>query len=251
MADSLVAALHRQRAFVADASHELRNPLATMRLRIESLAPNVSSSGQRDLRLALNESDRLAHTVNRMLELARAEATAAEQIEFDVVSVATERVDAWRPALASVGSIIWLNVPTQALTRCSPDAVRYALDVLLDNARKFAPGTEVHVSVAIDNGGVDLHVHDHGLGLTKAELAHASERFWRSPRHRRIPGTGLGLATTRALLEGAGATMNVRSADPGLIVRLRLPSANGQTGDTSVPLPDADPGDRRRLPREN
>ena len=76
MADALVATLERQRAFVADASHELRNPLATLRLRMEAL-DGRSATGARSA-LALGESDR-SRTVKRLLELARAEATAAEQ----------------------------------------------------------------------------------------------------------------------------------------------------------------------------
>ena len=92
MADNLALALQRQRAFVADASHELRNPLATMRLRMEALAGKVRGDGERDLQLALSESDRLASVVDRLLELARAEATAAERVEFDVVSVTEQRL---------------------------------------------------------------------------------------------------------------------------------------------------------------
>lgn len=248
MADNLVAVLQRQRTFVADASHELRNPLATLRLRVEALAGNVNDEGERDLRLALSESDRLANVVDRLLELARAEATAAERVEFDVVSVTKERLAAWVPALDAVDSTVRLDAPTQAASRSSPDAFAYALDVLLDNARKFAPGASIDVAVRRDGDHIEVTVRDHGTGLPAADLAHVGERFWRSAHHRRIPGTGLGLATARALLEGGGATVAVSVAKPGLSAVLRLPAATGAVLDTSVPLPDAEAPDMWRSP---
>ena len=239
MADYLVATLERQRAFVADASHELRNPLATLRLRMEALDGKVDDSGARDLRLALGESDRLAHTVKRLLELARAEATAAEQLDVDVVALTARRLEAWRPALDAAGSVVRFDAPARAGARCAPDAVEYALDVLLDNACTFAPGARVDVAVEMADGGVEIVVRDHGPGLLDAELAHAGERFWRSPQHRALAGTGLGLATARALLEGSGGSMAIGAADPGLEIRVRLAASTGVLRDTSGGRRDA------------
>lgn len=243
MADNLVAALQRQRAFVADASHELRNPLATLRLRMEALAGKVQHGGERDLRLALSESDRLAATVDRLLELARAEATAAERVDFDVVLLMAQRLAAWTPALESVGSVLRIDAPDEAVSHGSPDSVAYALDVLLDNAHKFAPGTPIDVAIDQHADCVVLSVRDHGPGLTASDLARIGERFWRSARHRAVPGTGLGLATARALLESAGATIEVTSGNPGLVVVLRLPTPTGALADTSAQRPDANPAE--------
>ena len=248
MADYLVATLERQRAFVADASHELRNPLATLRLRMEALDGKVDDSGARDLRLALGESDRLAHTVKRLLELARAEATAAEQLDVDAVSLTAQRLEAWRPALDAVGSVLRFDAPARAGVRASPDAVEYALDVLLDNACTFAPGAPVNVIVAAGDGGVDIVVRDHGPGLSEEELASAGERFWRSPRHRALAGTGLGLATARALLEGAGGSMTIAAAAPGLEIRMRLAPSTGVLRDTSAARRDASARGTARSP---
>ncbi len=234
MADYLVAALEGQRAFVADASHELRNPLATLRLRMEALDGKVGSDGERDLRLALAESDRLAHTVKRLLELARAEATAAEQVDVNVVALTAKRLDAWKTALEAAGSVVRLHAPAQVLAHCSPEAVEYALDVVLDNARTFADGAPLDVVIAAREEAVDILVRDHGPGLPSSELSHVGGRFWRSGRHRARAGTGLGLATARALLEGSGASMAIGAADPGLEVRLRLAASTGSLRDTSA-----------------
>jgi len=244
MADNLVAALQRQRAFVADASHELRNPLATLRLRMEALTGRMHDGGERDLRLALSESDRLANTVDRLLELARAEATAAERVDFDVVSLTVKRLDAWMPELQSVGSVLHIDAPAEAVSCSSPDAVEYALDVLLDNARKFAPGSPIDVAVSLRDDCVEVVVRDHGPGLAASDLARVGERFWRSPRHRAVPGTGLGVATARALLDSAGATIDVSFGNPGLAVVLRLPTPTGAVVDTSAPPPGADAPER-------
>lgn len=234
MAESLVAALERQRAFVADASHELRNPLGTLRLRIEGLADKVNGRGERELRLALVESDRLAATVDRLLELARAEATAAERVDFDLVALTAARVSSWRPALQAAGSTLRMDAPDQAWSRGPPAAVEYALDVLLDNARKFAPGSPVDVSVEVRDGFVELRVRDRGAGLDAAERSFVGERFWRSARHRGIQGTGLGLATSRTLIEAGGGSWDVLFGTPGLEVRLRMPAATGAPPDTTV-----------------
>lgn len=250
MADHLVAALERQRAFVADASHELRNPLATLRLRIEALAGNVHGDGERDLQLALDESDRLAKVVARLLELARAEATEAERIDFEVVSTTQRRLAAWEPALTATGSTLQLQVPTRAVVRSSPDAFEHALDVLLDNALKFAPGGRVDVAIATREDRVEVSVRDDGLGLSLPELDQVGERFWRSASHRGIPGTGLGLATARVLLEAAGATLQVSRASPGFAVVLGLPRATAAPVDTRPARPGAGRADRRRSPSE-
>jgi len=234
MADNLALALQRQRAFVADASHELRNPLATMRLRMEALAGKVLGDGERDLRLALSESDRLASVVDRLLELAHAEATAAERADFDVVSVTEQRLAAWEPALAAVGSETRLDGPAHAMARSSQDAFEYALDVLLDNARKFAPGGVIDVAIRHVADNVRVTVRDDGPGLVAEDLTHVGERFWRSAAHRAIPGTGLGLATARVLLESAGVSLEVASAGPGFEVLLRLPRATVQPLDRSA-----------------
>jgi len=238
MADYLVAALEGQRAFVADASHELRNPLATLRLRMEALDGKVGDGGERDLRLALAESDRLAHTVKRLLELARAEATAAEHVDVDVVALTAERMDAWRTALDAAGSVLRFDAPALIGARCSPEAVEYALDVVLDNACTFADGAPVDVAIDARDGGVEIIVRDHGPGLPESELPHAGERFWRSAGHRARAGTGLGLATASALLEGSGASMAISAAGPGLEVRLLLAPSTGSLRDTSASRQD-------------
>jgi signal transduction histidine kinase len=249
MARSLAAALTRERAFVADASHQLRNPLGALRLRVEGLEPHVDAEGARDLRLALEETDRLAVTVDGLLRLARAEATEAERIDVDLGALAERRVETWRPSLEAVGSPLRLHLDSARWARAAPDAVEHALDVLLDNARKFAAGAPVDVTLADAGEAVELVVRDRGPGLGPDELDHAGERFWRSRRHQNVDGTGLGLALARALVEGAGGELRLEPREPGLAAAVRLPPASGEPGGTSAPRPDAGRAERSRSPR--
>jgi signal transduction histidine kinase len=248
MASSLVAALERQRAFVADASHELRTPLATLRLRIEALTGKLSGDGEREVRLALDETDRLARTLTRMLTLARSEASAAERADFDVVALMHRRLDAWAPLLDEIGSAVRVDACDEAWAHASVEAVEYALDVLLENACAYAPGSPVDIAVTATAGSVELCVRDHGTGVSAAEACHIGERFWRSTHHRGIPGTGLGLATARSLIESGGGRLDVSAAVHGLAATLRLPAATGPGRDTTAPPPGAAPADTPSTP---
>jgi signal transduction histidine kinase len=228
MAASVKAALDQQRAFASDASHQLRNPLTALRLRVESLAAHVAPPGERDLQAAIEETERLSSTVAMLLRLARAEATAAEEgvVDVDPAAVARGRVADWGPVFAGAGIPLALDVRTERLARGSPQVVEQALDALLDNARKFAGGAPVEVTVADADGEVELCVRDRGPGLTEQELTAASERFWRSPRHQNVDGTGLGLAIARTLVAGAGGRLALRRAEPGLAASVLLPAAD-------------------------
>jgi signal transduction histidine kinase len=248
MASSLVTALERQRAFVADASHELRTPLATLRLRIEALTGKLSGDGERELSLALDESDRLARTLTRMLTLARSEASAAERADFDVVALMTRRLDAWAPLFVEIGSAVRVDACDEAWAHGSVEAVEYALDVLLENACAYAPGSPVDIAVTVGTGSVELCVRDHGSGVSAADACHIGERFWRSTHHRGIPGTGLGLATARSLLESGGGRLDVSVAVHGLAATLWLPAATGPGRDTTAPPQGAAPADTPSTP---
>jgi signal transduction histidine kinase len=102
-------------------------------------------------------------------------------------------------------------------------AVASALDVVLDNAIKFAPRDSV-VEVHVADGA--LAVRDEGPGLRADELRRAGDRFWRSRRHQNVDGSGLGLAIARALLERSGGRLELRPRRPrGLEAHLRFGGA--------------------------
>ncbi|GAA2363370.1 HAMP domain-containing sensor histidine kinase [Saccharopolyspora halophila] len=230
MADSVADAIVQQREFVAQASHQLRNPLTSLRLRIESLEHVEDVAGRQDLAHAVEEIERLERTVDGLLELARAEASQLERRPVDVGATVRHRVASWYPAFERCDTPLILDAPeAEIAANCLPDVLDDAVDALLHNALKFAPGRLVSVTVRRDRSDVVVEVRDRGEQLPAEEAARVGERFWRSRRHQNVPGTGLGLAVTRTLVEGVGGTLTVEPTQPhGLVARIRLPTPPGQ-----------------------
>lgn len=223
MAESVQSALDQQRAFVADASHQLRNPLTALRLRVEQLASGPTSATVAPAaQAALRETDRLTRTVDSLLQLARAEANRADRSPVDLAEIAAARLRAWQPVLPAAR--LELYGPTLALA--VPDVVAETLDALLDNAAKYAP----HADVVVTAGGpapagfVALAVRDSGDGVPSGEAARLGERFYRAPSHRHVPGTGLGLSIVRALAEAADGALLITPWPGAFTVTLHLPA---------------------------
>ncbi|WP_149829558.1 HAMP domain-containing sensor histidine kinase [Streptomyces tailanensis] len=238
MADSMHASQEQQRAFVAQASHQLRNPLTALRLRVENLEEFVNDPrGLNELHFAVEEADRFGEMLDGLLRLARAEASEAERAQVDVSAVVRHRVDAWRTAFASAGVPLSTTIPDGVSALSLPDSLDHALDTLLDNALKFSEGAPVDVSVHRAPAGaaretVEVTVRDAGAGLTEEELPQAGGRFWRSTRHQNVRGTGLGLALTRMVVEAGGGELLLAAARPhGLSATVRLPAAPALPGD--------------------
>ncbi|GAB3964044.1 HAMP domain-containing sensor histidine kinase [Plantactinospora veratri] len=221
MADAVADALERQRAFVAHASHQLRNPLTALRLRVEELGPSLTDEyGRDEHRLALEETDRLAQVLDGLLTLARAERAQHAMVVVDAAAVAASRVAAWQPLANHRGIALTLAPVTGPVpARAVRTAVDQVLDALIDNAVKFGdPGGRVEVSVHRAEGGVVVRVTDDGPGMTGAQLESSTERFWRAPDTQNIDGAGLGLTIVAVLVDASGGRLTMRPAEPtGLI----------------------------------
>jgi signal transduction histidine kinase len=227
MADAVSDVLDRQRAFVAQASHQMRNPLAALRLRVEELAGFIAEPAGRDEhRLALEETDRLRHILDGLLTLARAERGQQRCEQLDAAATADGRVAGWQPLAAREGITLRRTGAASAPVTAVPTAVGQALDALIDNALKFAgQGATVVVDVAVVGDVVDVHVVDDGPGVAEADRPRAGQRFWRAPHAQNIEGSGLGLPIATALVEASGGRLDLFPARPsGLDVRLRFPS---------------------------
>ncbi|MGV9501376.1 ATP-binding protein [Streptomyces sp. NPDC003642] len=223
MADNVEDVLEQQRAFVADASHQLRNPLAALLLRIELLAFELPE-GNKEIASVQAEGKRLAQVLDDLLDLALAEHTEADLRVTDIGELAAERVAAWAPTAGAKGvRLVGDCPPTTAWA--DPVALSSALDAVIDNAVKFTPeGETVEVTVAPDGDTSTVVVTDHGPGLTDEELARIGDRFWRSGRHQNIKGSGLGLSISRALLAAGGGSIAYDHHQPhGLRVTVRVP----------------------------
>jgi signal transduction histidine kinase len=227
MAEAMADSFGRQRDFVADASHQLRNPLATLVLQLENVEPHITPGPGRDEHArALDEAERLEELLDGLLALARVESATAEPADQDVSRAVRERVAAWTPVFRNAELELTVSAVTEDLrARALPDAVGRILDALLDNAAKFVPaGGHVDVHTALQNGEVVVRVADDGPGVPEEQIPLLLRRFARAPEHQNIPGSGLGLAIADEIARLSGGRLaTTRNTPRGLAVELRLP----------------------------
>jgi signal transduction histidine kinase len=217
MADHVQASQHQQRALIADASHQLGNPLTALRLRLDNLR-SAPSPAEADL--ALEEADRLSDIVESLLDLSQVDAHEPSVTPVDVAELVRRRCEMWAPVLPDLE----LSIDGDAVASATPDLVDVVLDALLDNAAKFAPGSPLSVSVSGTGADVSVAVRDHGPGLHQDDVDKVGARFFRGREHQNVSGTGLGLAIVRARVEAVGGSFEVsRPVGGGLRVEVRLP----------------------------
>ena len=220
--------LNAQRAFVADAAHELRSPLAALKLQLR-LAERAESTEQQALAFVKlhDRLDRAAHLVNQLLTLARHEPPIDERnfSPVDLSRLAAEVVSD-RDALAESRSIdLGVEVGAgKAAIRGHRESLRIMLDNLVDNALRYtAPGGRVDVSVSAQNGRVQLRVVDNGPGIPADERERVFDRFYRREGSE-VPGSGLGLAIVKNIADRHGAAIRLRDSPsgPGLAVTVEF-----------------------------
>lgn len=223
MSDAVAEAAEQQRRLVADASHQLRNPMAALRLRVDSLAGQVKPAGIRTYDGCVAEVERMESLLDGLLALATAENVGSRQTEEDTCDAATvlvERYDAWHAAADKAGVTLELSTVEHFIAWMPDNELGQVLDVVLDNAAKYA-GSGARVSLACARGTIT--VSDNGPGLPTADLAMATRRFWRSSQAG-TGGTGLGLAIAERLVASRDGEMVLEAAHPhGLAVRVTLP----------------------------
>jgi signal transduction histidine kinase len=229
MADNVEAVLDQQRAFVADASHQLRNPLSALLLRIELLGLALPE-GNTEAESVKEEGHRLAQVLDDLLGLAVAESSGSQLGVTDITELARVRTLAWRAVADRAGTVVEFagppaSEPEPVTGWADAVALSSALDAVLDNAIKFTPGGEkVSVRVTVAGDRVAIVVADSGPGLNDDELARIGDRFWRSARHQNVHGSGLGLSIAHALLNQGGGAVAYERRDPhGLEVTLTVP----------------------------
>lgn len=225
MADSVETSQRQQRDLVADAAHQLGNPLTALRLRIEDL--KAPGSDPERVGAALEEADRLDGLVHSLLDLSRVGADAVAPQTADVVGDVRRRCELWEPVFPALE----VRAPASLDASVTPGLVDLVLDALLDNAAKFAPDSPVLVVAAGSPEEVVIAVRDQGPGLPADDVAKVGDRFFRGRTHQNVPGTGLGLAIVRARVADVGGRLEVHGAGGGgLEVRVVLrPGSPGST----------------------
>ena len=216
--------------FTADAAHELRSPLAALRLQAQSLqrAPDDATRAIATERL-LAGIDRATRLVEQLLALARQEGAGegAELVSLDLTALARNALADAEPEAARHAIALTLDAPTaHVVLRADEAALAVLLRNLLGNAlRHTPPRGQVRVGVREEASVIDLTVEDSGPGIAPDERARVLDRFYRvpgTPGH----GSGLGLAIVRAIAErhGAALTLDASPTLGGLRVMLRWPA---------------------------
>jgi signal transduction histidine kinase len=207
--------------FVALISHDLRTPLTSILGYLELTIDdgNLTDEQQGHLEIVSRNADRLLHLVNDLLFVARLEAGQLDldPAELDLAAVVRQSVAEAEPRAAAGGIALTLEAGEVPAVRADRGRMFQLMDNLVSNAIKFTPpGGDVHVSLSRVNGVVRLEVSDTGIGIASAEQQRLFERFFRASTasDRQIPGTGLGLYISRAIVEAHGGSIAV-SSEPG------------------------------------
>jgi signal transduction histidine kinase len=224
MAGRLEALVHGNRAVIADVSHQLRTPLAALRLRLDLLAadpdPDPETTGH-ELAGALEELARLSRLVDGLLAVARAENVVPVPAAVDVAEVARERVVAWHPVADDRGIVLeageggktggW-GTRSPVLAWMGEGHLEQVLDNLIANALDaLSAGGHVTVTTMAITAGARISVADDGPGMSPEERERAFLRFTTSNPN----GTGLGLAIVHRLVTSNGGTAKLTETPGG------------------------------------
>lgn len=205
--ERLRKALGLLKAFTADAAHELRTPLAVLKLRVGQL-PHTPVKDE--IRADLNTMTRL---VNQMLDLSQADALQMEGAEFlNLSDIATQVIAQTAPLAFSEDVDLRFVDRSPAPIRGHADAIGRALRNLIENAVRHGRGAGP-VEITVGPGPL-ICVRDHGPGLADADLEFLFQRFWRSRRDQ-AEGAGLGLGIVKSIVEAHGGSVSAGNAEGG------------------------------------
>jgi signal transduction histidine kinase len=231
LAASRASMLRRQQQFTHDASHELRTPLTIARGHLELLERERNAA---ELVVAIDELERMERIVDRLLLLAKAE--QPDFVVFRPVAIDRFLEDVFM-RWSELAPRVWrLDVDVTGVARVDPEALRSALDALLENAVKYTePRAAITLRAHAIAGEIVIEVADSGPGVPEEAAETIFDRFARADdaRTRTQGGVGLGLAIVRAIATGHGGRCTVERRDGQTVFTLALPVGA---------LVDAEPG---------
>jgi PAS domain S-box-containing protein len=225
--DKLRDAVQARDEFLSIASHELKTPLTSLQLQIDSLERQLQLRPEEALRSGRlasgaksvsDQADRLAKLIEVLLDVSRINAgrLTFECSDVDLVPLVRDTADRWRPDAAQAGSELTVNVEGD----CGSDPLvvywdrlrlEQVLSNLISNAIKYGQGKPIAVTLARADGGARLQVSDQGMGISPGDQARIFERFERAAASRNFGGLGLGLWINKRLVEGMGGSISLDS----------------------------------------
>lgn len=240
-------------AFASRVAHDLVSPLSPLKGYLTLARRQVGDTEVKEL-LAQAESStaRMSELVEALLRFCRAGKSHDRghgELDTAVTTILLEQSQ----AAQALGVQLERSVEPRVVAACPAQLLQSIAQNVLSNAVKYSagrPGAQVQVAVRRDGASALLEVQDNGPGMTPEVQAQLFQPFFRAPEARHIPGTGLGLATTKRLVEAHGGSIAVESqSGAGTTVRVRLPLGDAPaTADAAPPLsatPSAPPLERR------
>jgi two-component system, OmpR family, phosphate regulon sensor histidine kinase PhoR len=229
-----------RRDFVANASHELRTPVTSIKGFVETLLEGGledRENAHRFLRIILDQANRLGAIINDILSLARVEKDSADQsvvLQHGSIREVLDAAVAMCGRQAGEKSIrLAVDCDAELTADINPGLLEQAVTNLIDNAVKYSQsGAAVEVSAGRESGDVVIQVIDHGCGIELRHLSRLFERFYRADpgRSRQLGGTGLGLAIANHIVMAHGGSISVRSKPgEGSTFIIRLPEGKTQS----------------------
>ena len=214
--DKLRTKVAREHAFVQDAAHELRTPMAVISAQAHVLALATEAQERRDAEQRLDRAiARASHLVQQLLQLAQADRPSRCEAsgEIDVAQLVRQELAQWAPAAMMHRLDLWLDAPDALHWPINPAALQTMLHNLLDNALRYVPPErQLAVDLSATADELVLQVADDGPGIAEAERELVFERFYRVAGHD-APGSGLGLAIVRQTASAHGGCVTL---GPGL-----------------------------------
>lgn len=214
MTDRLSNSLKSQSRFVADASHQLRTPLAGLRLRLEEAqAKSNDDAVIAEIDHGIDELDRLSRTVDELLVLSQTGERDARAESIEIADLVASAADRWQPIAGADDRAVETAMRSDSAVVASRADMDRVLDALIENAISYSPaGSPIELAVTDHS----IVVRDHGDGLAQGEESVVFERFHRGAAgSARSEGTGLGLSIAKELAQRWGADVKLANADDG------------------------------------
>ena len=224
--DRLDSAFSRERQFIGDLAHELKTPLTILRGEIElALAKKrTANEYKQTLEEALADTKGLAVTLANILDLAWSR-TDAKKESVNLSETVVEIVEVAKKLALAKKQIIKTRVKKNIFVLGKKDKLSRAILNLVDNAIKFSPEKGIiEIELLEKKDRAVIKVSDNGVGVSKADLPHVFERFYRGKRVTKMAGTGLGLAITSAIIKAHGGMVEIKNKrGKGTAVTIYLP----------------------------
>lgn len=209
-----------QRRFTADASHELRTPIAVMQTEIEVTLMDKSltvEDAKIQLKSNLEELGHLTSLSDGLLRLARLEDNSLDKSSADLKNITSNAISRVKPRAEKKSIQIIFKDKNKIMVMADTPSLEEAIVTLLDNAIKYSPkNTKVIVTIIKSQKSVQLSISDEGPGIDKEDIPHIFERFYRSDKARcknKDQGYGLGLAIAKKIVDLHAGKISVKSKD--------------------------------------